>query len=67
MVLNTIQTHSNLIRSEKDIPEFENCEIKYGCKEFDERNNFPDRNFSRFKREFEVHLRFLPKFESKEA
>jgi hypothetical protein len=67
MVLNTIQTRSNFIQFKKDILEFENFEIKYGRKGFDEGNNFSDRNFSRFEREFELHIRFLFKFESKEA
>jgi hypothetical protein len=67
MVLNIIQTCSNLIRSKKDVLEFEKIEIKYGHQVFDERNNFPYRNFSRFERGFELKLRFLFKFESKEA
>jgi hypothetical protein len=56
-----------LIRSKKDLPEFNNFEIKYGCELFDERNNFLYRNFSIFERGFELKPRFLSKFESKEA
>jgi hypothetical protein len=32
-------------------------EIKYGFEGFDERNNFPYRNFSRFEMEFELKFR----------
>jgi hypothetical protein len=42
-------------------------EIKYGFEAFEERDIFPYRNFSSFEREFELKLRFLSKFESKEA
>jgi hypothetical protein len=67
MVLNILQTHSNLIRSKRYLLEFEEFEITYGYEGFDERNNFSYRNFSRFERKFELKLRFLSKFESKEA
>jgi hypothetical protein len=39
--------------------------MKYDRKEIDERNNFHDRNFYRFKIEFELKLRFLSNFESR--
>jgi hypothetical protein len=67
MVLNILQTHSNLIRSKRYLLEFEEFEITYGYEGFDERNNFSYRNFSRFERKFELKLRFLSNFESKEA
>jgi hypothetical protein len=53
--------------NQKDLPEFKKIKIKYGFEGFDERNIFPYRNFSRFEREFELKLRFISKFESKEA
>jgi hypothetical protein len=46
------QIYSNLIRSQQDLPELENFEIKYGWKEFEIRNNFPCRNFLRFQMDF---------------
>jgi hypothetical protein len=60
-----IQFKLDLIK--KYLLKFENFKINYGCEGFDEKNNFPYRNFSRFESEFELKLRFLSKFESKEA
>jgi hypothetical protein len=37
-----------LVQTEISLPELEKFEIKYGCEGFDERNNFPYRNFPRF-------------------
>jgi hypothetical protein len=66
-VLNTFQTRSNLIRFKIDVPKFEKVEMKYGYEVFDEKNKFSYRNFSRFKGGFQLKLRFISKFESKEA
>jgi hypothetical protein len=43
----------------KGLSELKNFEIKYGWKEIEIRNNFPYRNFSRFKMEFELKIREL--------
>jgi SLT domain-containing protein len=56
-VSNIIQTHSNLIGFKKNLPKLKKFKIKYGFKEFDERNSFPYRNFSRFEIEFEIKIR----------
>jgi hypothetical protein len=46
-----------LIRSKKYVPELENFEIKYDFERFDERNNFPYRNFLRFRMYFVLKIR----------
>jgi hypothetical protein len=46
--MNSNQTRSNFILSKYDPPKLEKFEIKYGFEEFDERDNFLHRNFSRF-------------------
>jgi hypothetical protein len=56
-----------LIQFKRDLPGIKKLEIKYGCKGFNERKNFLDMNFWRLEREFELNLRFLFKFEFKEA
>jgi hypothetical protein len=50
----SIQIYSNLIRSKSDLSELEQFEIKYDFEGFDERNNFPYRNFLRFTMDFEL-------------
>jgi hypothetical protein len=44
-----------LIKS--DPTDFQQFEIKYGWREFEIRNNFSYRSFSRFKMEFELKFR----------
>jgi hypothetical protein len=40
-----------------DLSELEKIELKYGCEEFEIRNNFPYMNFSRIEMEFELKIR----------
>jgi hypothetical protein len=56
-VLNTIQIHSNLIRSKKNLLELEKIKIKYGCEGFDVRNNFTYSNSFRFEMDFKLKVR----------
>jgi hypothetical protein len=44
---NLFENLSNFERPKKDLPEFENFEIKYGFEGFEERNNSLHRNFFR--------------------
>jgi hypothetical protein len=64
--LKPVQVHSNefkfnpvqnFVQSKLDLPGLENFDIKFGCEVFDERDNFPYRNFSRFEIEFELKFR----------
>jgi hypothetical protein len=42
---NSIQIFLNFDRAKNDLSELKKFEIKYGCEEFEERNNFLHRNF----------------------
>jgi hypothetical protein len=46
-----------LVQSKKDLHELKKFEMKYGFEEFDERNNFLHRNFSRFEMYFKLKFR----------
>jgi hypothetical protein len=50
------QTVLSLFFFKSGIPELYKIEIKYGFEEFDERNNFPYRNVSRFGLGFELKI-----------
>jgi hypothetical protein len=50
-------TRSNFIRSKLDFPGLEKFEMKYGFEGFDVWNNFPYRNFLKFKLDFELKFR----------
>jgi hypothetical protein len=45
-----------LVHSKKDLTELQKIEIKYRFEGFDERNNFPYRNFLIFELEFELKI-----------
>jgi hypothetical protein len=49
----------NFDRSKRCLPLLKKLEIKYGWKDLEIRNNFPCRNFFRFKMEFELKIREL--------
>ncbi len=51
------QIYSNLIRFKQDLPELRKFEIKYEWKVFNIRNNFPYKEFLRFKMDFELKFR----------
>jgi hypothetical protein len=51
---NSIRVISNCDPSKKDLPEIEKLEIKYGCEDLEERDNFIHSNFLRFKIGFEL-------------
>jgi hypothetical protein len=42
---------------QKQFSELENFEIKYGCEEFEIRNNFTYRNFPKLEIEFKLKIR----------
>jgi hypothetical protein len=48
---NGIQILPNFNQSKKDLSELKKFEIKYGCKLFEEGNNFLHRDFFRFEME----------------
>jgi hypothetical protein len=52
-----IQTRSNLIWSKQDICKLDKFKVKYGFDGFDERNNFPYRNFLRFEMDCELKIK----------
>jgi hypothetical protein len=51
------QGDSNLQQSKRYLLELRKIQIKYGREGFEVRNTFPYRNFSRFKRNFELKLK----------
>jgi hypothetical protein len=63
MILNTIQTHSNWIRSKNDLPELKKFEIKCGSEGFEEINNFLHMKFFRFDLDVEFKIREVVGFE----
>jgi hypothetical protein len=50
----TDSNHSKFECSKKNFPELKKIKIKYDCEDFEERNNFFHRNFSRFETNFEL-------------
>jgi hypothetical protein len=46
------KSFSNFDWSKDNLSELKKIEMKYGCEEFEERNNILLRNFSRFKTDF---------------
>jgi hypothetical protein len=51
------QNFTNLIQAKTNLSKLQNFGIKYGFEGFEIRNNFPYRNFSIFKTEFELQFR----------
>jgi hypothetical protein len=49
-----------LIQSKDRLSMLENFQIKYGIEGFEERNNFPHGNFSRFRMDLELKLDDFP-------
>jgi hypothetical protein len=54
---NKIQILPNIDQAKKNLFVIQQFEIKYGFKDFDERNNFPYRNFFRFEMDFKIKIR----------
>jgi hypothetical protein len=52
-----MQIPPNLGWFKRYLPALQKIEIKYGWNEYEMRNSFPNRNFARFKTEFELKFR----------
>jgi hypothetical protein len=56
-IFDSFSNEFKLILIQKQFSELENFEIKYGCEEFEIRNNFTYRNFPKLEIEFKLKIR----------